>query len=552
MRAVMTFGFLMAVSFVGRPAFAQPMLRVPDNREGWPFGLCVHKAAQEEGPATAALDELAAPWIRIDANWNEIEPAQGEFHWDEMDRMVDTARAHGLLVFATLAYTPQWATDGAVRSGVPRTPDVFASFAGAVASRYGDRVKHWGMWNEPEQPRFWAGTAQDYLTYVLAPGATAVHGADPQAVVLGPDSGSDAWLDELFAAGGGQHLDVITVHVYACCDDTDDVAKALWRLDGTGGLPWDSSRRAVILKYGLGDKPVWLTEVGWKTLTTDWEQKQATYYPELLAAMLTRPWWNKTLFYEFHDEMCDPANDTCWGITRPDWTHKPAFDAFKAFIPAHQPRAQAGADILVAPGQSAVFDGSGSVDPDGSIVQYRWDFDRADGVNNEAEGAIVSKSWSAVGTFVVTLVVTDGHGYEDADTLTVTVSGEPVADGGVGGGGTGGQGQAGASGADASLAAGAGGASMDAASGTGNGGSAAAGLDAGGRSGAAGSSTAGGSAAESTDPGCGCRGSGSTASGWCPLSLLSIAYLLRGRLARRKGSSSIRRRCVGDQIGAVV
>jgi hypothetical protein len=56
--------------------------------------------------------------------------------------MVDTARAHGLLVFATLAYTPQWATSGSVRNGVPSSPELYGNFVRAVVERYSDRVKH--------------------------------------------------------------------------------------------------------------------------------------------------------------------------------------------------------------------------------------------------------------------------------------------------------------------------------------------------------------------------------------------------------------------------
>ena len=177
------------------PAAAQPLLVLPDNREGWPWGTCIHTAAQQDGPATQALDALGAPWVRIDVNWNEVEPQQGVFSWDEADRMIDTARAHGLLVYATLAYTPQWATAGPVRMGVPLSADYYRDFVTAAVTRYQDRVKHWGMWNEPEQQgRFWVGTAQEYVDYVLRPGAEAVHAADPAALVLGPDSGDDAWL----------------------------------------------------------------------------------------------------------------------------------------------------------------------------------------------------------------------------------------------------------------------------------------------------------------------------------------------------------------------
>ena len=346
-----------------------------------------------------------------------------------MDRMVDTARAHGAVVFATLAYTPSWATTGPERSGVPLSPELYGNFVRAAVERYRDRVKHWGLWNEPEQAHFWAGTAAELVDFVLRPGFEAVRAADPQALVLGPDSGSDEWMGDIFAAGGGALLDVITVHVYACCDDTDDVDKVLWRLDCTGGLPWDTCRRRVIEAHGLGAKPVWLTEVGWKTLTPDWETRQAAFYVELLDAMLARPWWTKTIFYELFDTSpCDPAVDNCWGIVRYDGSRKPAFDALRDYITAHQPRAVPGMDMEAAAGEAVTFDGSGSYDPDGWIASYRWDFSRADGVFAEAEGAAVSHTFPAEGDYVVSLVVRDNHGLEDAGTLTVRIRGEALPD----------------------------------------------------------------------------------------------------------------------------
>jgi uncharacterized protein (TIGR03382 family) len=409
------------------------MLTVPDNREGWPFGTCVHQVVTQNGPATQALTDLGAPWIRIDVNWNEVEPQQGVFDWTVLDSLVNTSRANGYLICATLAYTPGWAAGGHVRSGVPDQADYYKTFVSAVVTRYKDQVKHWGIWNEPEQggglKGTWEGTAKQFVDLVMKPGFDAIRAADPQARVLGPDSGSYDWLKDFFSQGGGAYLDIITLHVYACCDSTDNVDKVLWRLDCTGSLlPWlDTCLMNAIPGGTKTTKPVWLTETGWKTLAPPWEQNQAKYYPELLDAMLARSsWWKKTIFYELYDAVpCGSTSDDCWGITRPDWSQKPAFAALKSYIVAHQPRAEAGPPIAGTPGLPVTFNGSGSKDPDGSIVSYRWDFNRADGVIEEAQGMIVTHVYPAAGTYEATLVVTDNHGLEDADTVTVTVGNQP-------------------------------------------------------------------------------------------------------------------------------
>jgi hypothetical protein len=67
---------------------------------------------------------------------------------------------------------------------------------------------------------------------------------------------------------------------------------------------------------------------------------------------------------------------------------------------------------------ACAFDGSGSIDPDGTITGYTWDF--GDGAT--ALGAQASHSYAAAGTYSVTLSVTDDGGATATATATVTVS----------------------------------------------------------------------------------------------------------------------------------
>jgi len=66
------------------------------------------------------------------------------------------------------------------------------------------------------------------------------------------------------------------------------------------------------------------------------------------------------------------------------------------------------------------FDGLDSYDPDGSIVQYSWDFEGG----TAADGAQVEHTFAA-GSYTVTLTVTDDGGYSSSDTLTVAVESAP-------------------------------------------------------------------------------------------------------------------------------
>jgi PKD repeat protein len=65
----------------------------------------------------------------------------------------------------------------------------------------------------------------------------------------------------------------------------------------------------------------------------------------------------------------------------------------------------------------AVFDGSGSSDPDGSIVSYAWDL----GDGTTSNGATAERTYGASGTYTVRLTVTDDGGATATTTKDVVV-----------------------------------------------------------------------------------------------------------------------------------
>jgi len=69
------------------------------------------------------------------------------------------------------------------------------------------------------------------------------------------------------------------------------------------------------------------------------------------------------------------------------------------------------------------FDGPGSSDPDGTIVNYNWDFN--DG--NNGSGVTTSHTYAAAGSYTVTLTVTDDDDATDSTSLQVSPT-EPSSD----------------------------------------------------------------------------------------------------------------------------
>lgn len=91
------------------------------------------------------------------------------------------------------------------------------------------------------------------------------------------------------------------------------------------------------------------------------------------------------------------------------------------------PRAMAGRDRTVAPGQTVDFDASGSEDPDGTIVRYLWDF----GDGNRVEGRTASHAFTNPGLYGVRLRVEDDSQSlcnVGTDKVDVWVNAPPVVD----------------------------------------------------------------------------------------------------------------------------
>ena len=75
------------------------------------------------------------------------------------------------------------------------------------------------------------------------------------------------------------------------------------------------------------------------------------------------------------------------------------------------------------PDEIITFTGKDSNDPDGDTLEYYWDFDVNDGIDENVRGDIsnngkITHSYNTEGTYTVTLTVTDG---KDTDSSTVKV-----------------------------------------------------------------------------------------------------------------------------------
>lgn len=93
------------------------------------------------------------------------------------------------------------------------------------------------------------------------------------------------------------------------------------------------------------------------------------------------------------------------------------------------PLAKAGEDKTICAGDLVLFDAAGSLDPEGGLMKYYWDF----GDSTSAEGLNPVKTFNEGGAYQVTLTVIDDSGLpcnSDMDQMVVLVAESPVAEAG--------------------------------------------------------------------------------------------------------------------------
>jgi hypothetical protein len=101
-----------------------------------------------------------------------------------------------------------------------------------------------------------------------------------------------------------------------------------------------------------------------------------------------------------------------------------SFSVTSAVAQRRHPVAKIVAPATASPNTSVTLDGSQSLDPDGSIVEYKWRVQKPDGRFDTFSGSpqpVIPYSWDAAGLYRVTLTVTGTDGETATTEASVTV-----------------------------------------------------------------------------------------------------------------------------------
>ncbi len=259
----------------------------------------------KESRLNKIADTMGAYWVReCDLNWSEVEPVKDQMDFSMMDdkvRMIlETREAYPIVIIQPFVnwdqdtchqgdeyLAPEHSKSGGdLKMGKPCSMEEYREFLMAAVERYdGDGIddmpgltepiKYWEIINEPimqgggtggagEELKFFVGSSQDYLD-TLKNSYQAIKAADSSAMVLnGGMAGmqqevKDFW-GPILAKGGGEYFDIANNHTISTPDTRDD----LYMIEFNKFLE----------KYGLEDKPVWITEVQFGSLMDEPSQEE--------------------------------------------------------------------------------------------------------------------------------------------------------------------------------------------------------------------------------------------------------------------------------------
>lgn len=278
--------------------------------------------------------------VRVDASWYWGQPTQGgPFDWTPLDQVMASLRQVGISADLDINQTPSWAgvsSAGGSSWAQPASAAAFATWAGAVAARYGpEGVNYFEIWNEENLVGSWAPTP-DPAAYTadLKAAYAAIKEVDPSAIVisggLAPAANTSTsydprtYLEDMYADGAKGSFDGVGDHPYSYpATPAEFETWSGWSLMNQTS----PSLRSIMAENGDSAKKIWITEFGAPTVGDNsvGEAGESTDLVEAIDQVRDLSWIGSLYIYTWEDVTSDASNG--FGVLNSDATQKPAYSA---------------------------------------------------------------------------------------------------------------------------------------------------------------------------------------------------------------------------------
>ncbi len=223
-----------------------------------PYGVCAHVSRNEFGARSETYEMMTLAglgYVRSDFDWYQCQRAKGGA-WDfaKFDKTVDDAAACNVTVLPILYGIPKWAYPAYDHL------DDFRDYIRATVSHFGMKMPVVEIWNEQNISAFWKDPNPTNYLAVLKAAYETVKSVEPRVrVSFGGTAGVPfGFIEKVCKLGGGKYFDILSIHPYS------HPAPPEGRMDAQ-----IDKLREIMAKYGVEEKPIWITELGWPTHTPD-------------------------------------------------------------------------------------------------------------------------------------------------------------------------------------------------------------------------------------------------------------------------------------------
>ena len=244
---------------------------------------------QYTSPALDAnLEQIAASnlvWIRQFVYWDEVEMSPGQYDWSRWDDIIGSLKRFPQLEpVVVFMNTPGWARVShpsveVTKTGPPALLEDFAEFVSTFASRYGDAVDYYQIWDEPNLDDAWGMLEPRPAEYValLKAAADAIRSVDETAKIVAAGLASTTeiggqniselrYLDAMYSFGAASSMEIVAGKPYGF--DTSPLDR---RVDeGLLNFSRIVALREIMKRHGDGQKPLWASDWGWNSLPPNW------------------------------------------------------------------------------------------------------------------------------------------------------------------------------------------------------------------------------------------------------------------------------------------
>ncbi len=340
------------------PMFPRAVLGPPQTVQTEHPIVCVHTRLTDEiepwkiQRTLQLVREMGAAAIVEFFPWAYIEGAKGRYDWWHADQIMKHAENQGIKVIARIGIVPAWARPDPQEKETswnyidPERYIDFAEFSAAFAARYAGALEGIILWNEPNLGFEWGYRAPDPVAYTellrvsypvikaAAPGVPVLAGAlAPTLEPVGSPNGMNdlIYLEAMYQAGARGYFDALAIHTYGFKfppeDEPRQEALNFRRAELT---------RDLMVQYGDGDKPAFITEAGWNdhprwTRAVRPGQRIAYTLGAFAWAEANWDWLERLCIWAFrYPERQGNWRDYFTFVT-PDFERKPIYDAVQAY-----------------------------------------------------------------------------------------------------------------------------------------------------------------------------------------------------------------------------